>query len=54
MKTQAVLPGLDGQKMSKSYNNIIPVFADSLKDLRKTVMKIKTNSLEPGEPKETE
>jgi len=47
-----ILPGLDGQKMSKSYNNIIPVFADS-KDLRKTVMKIKTNSLEPGEPKET-
>ena len=47
-----ILPGLDGQKMSKSYNNVIPVFADS-KDLRKTVMKIKTNSLEPGEPKET-
>jgi len=49
----AVLSGLDGRKMSKSYNNIIPLFADE-KQLRKLIMKIKTNSLEPGEPKETE
>jgi tryptophanyl-tRNA synthetase len=49
----AVLPGLDGRKMSKSYGNTIPLFADS-KALRKAVMKIKTNSLEPGEPKDTE
>jgi tryptophanyl-tRNA synthetase len=49
----AVLSGLDGRKMSKSYNNTIPLFADE-KKLRKLVMKIKTNSLEPGEPKETE
>lgn len=48
----AVLAGLDGRKMSKSYNNTIPVFADE-KQLRKLIMKIKTNSLEPGEPKET-
>ena len=41
-----VLPGLDGRKMSKSYNNTIPIFADE-KKLRKTIMKIKTNSLEP-------
>jgi tryptophanyl-tRNA synthetase len=49
----AVLSGLDGRKMSKSYNNTIPLFADE-KKLRKLVMKIKTNSLEPGEPKDTE
>ena len=49
----AVLAGLDGRKMSKSYDNAIPLFADE-KRLRKLIMKIKTNSLEPGEPKETE
>ncbi|HEX7060627.1 MAG TPA: tryptophan--tRNA ligase [Woeseiaceae bacterium] len=48
----AVLAGLDGRKMSKSYNNTIPLFADE-KPLRKLIMKIKTNSLEPGEPKDT-
>ena len=47
----AVLSGLDGRKMSKSYNNTIPLFAPE-KQLRKLVMKIKTNSLEPGEPKD--
>jgi len=49
----AVLAGMDGRKMSKSYDNTIPLFADA-KRLRKLIMKIKTNSLEPGEPKETE
>lgn len=49
----AILKGLDGRKMSKSYNNIIPIF-ESEKGLRKLIMKIKTNSLEPGEPKDTE
>ena len=49
----AVLKGLDGRKMSKSYNNTIPLFATE-KQLRKLIMKIKTNSLEPGEPKDTE
>ena len=48
----AVLSGLDGRKMSKSYNNTIPLFAEE-KRLRKLIMKIKTNSLEPGEPKDT-
>ena len=48
-----VLSGLDGRKMSKSYNNTIPLFAPE-KSLRKLIMKIKTNSLEPGEPKATE
>ncbi|MEO1419331.1 MAG: tryptophan--tRNA ligase [Pseudomonadota bacterium] len=47
----AVLKGLDGRKMSKSYGNTIPLFEAS-KRLRKLVMKIKTNSLEPGEPKD--
>ena len=37
--------------MSKSYNNTIPLF-EPAKKLRKLVMKIKTNSLEPGEPKD--
>jgi tryptophanyl-tRNA synthetase len=49
----AVLAGLDGRKMSKSYNNTIPLFAPE-KKFRKLIMKIKTNSLEPGEPKEIE
>ncbi|HNP36584.1 MAG TPA: tryptophan--tRNA ligase [Woeseiaceae bacterium] len=48
----AVLAGLDGRKMSKSYNNTIPLFSGE-KNLRKLIMKIKTNSLEPGEPKDT-
>lgn len=47
----AVLTGLDGRKMSKSYDNAIPLF-EPAKKLRKLVMKIKTNSLEPGEPKD--
>jgi tryptophanyl-tRNA synthetase len=49
----ATLPGLDGRKMSKSYGNAIPLFA-SEKELRKLIMKIKTNSLEPGQPKDTQ
>lgn len=49
----AVLAGLDGRKMSKSYNNTIPLFEPE-KKFRKLINKIKTNSLEPGEPKETE
>jgi len=49
----AVLPGLDGRKMSKSYGNTIPLFLPE-KQLRKAIMKVKTNSLEPGEPKSTD
>lgn len=49
----ATLSGLDGRKMSKSYNNTIPLFGPE-KKLRKLINKIKTNSLEPGEPKDTE
>jgi len=47
----ATLAGLDGRKMSKSYGNVIPLFAPE-KELRKLVMRIKTNSLEPGQPKD--
>jgi len=47
----AVLAGLDGRKMSKSYNNYIPLF-DTKKRLRKMIMKIQTNSLGPDEPKD--
>jgi tryptophanyl-tRNA synthetase len=47
----AVLQGLDGRKMSKSYNNTIPLFVPE-KQLRKSINKIKTNLLEPGEPKD--
>ena len=47
----AVLSGLDGRKMSKSYGNTIPLFETS-KRLRKSIMRILTNSQEPGEPKD--
>lgn len=47
----AVLQGLDGRKMSKSYNNTIPLF-DTEKKLKKSINKIKTNLLEPGDPKD--
>lgn len=47
----ATLAGLDGRKMSKSYNNTIPLFEPE-KKLKKLINKIKTNSLEPGEPKD--
>jgi len=47
----AVLNGLDGRKMSKSYGNTIPLFLTE-KQLKKHINKIKTNLLEPGEPKD--
>ncbi|WP_298634345.1 tryptophan--tRNA ligase [uncultured Umboniibacter sp.] len=47
----AVLQGLDGRKMSKSYGNTIPLFLTE-KKLKKHINKIKTNLLEPGEPKD--
>ena len=46
----AVLPGLDGQKMSKSYDNTIDIFAEE-KPLRKRVMAIVTDSTPVEEPK---
>ena len=47
----AILQGLDGRKMSKSYGNTIPLFLTE-KKLKKHINKIKTNLLEPGEPKD--
>jgi len=49
-ESSAVIPGLDGRKMSKSYNNVIPLFAPE-KTLRKTIMRIVTNSQSVEEPK---
>lgn len=46
----ALLTGTDGRKMSKSYGNTIALFEPE-KKLRKAIMKIVTNSQEPGEPK---
>lgn len=52
-ESSAVLQGLDGRKMSKSYGNTIPLF-ESEKRLKKSINKVRTNLLEPGEPKDTE
>ena len=43
--------GTDGRKMSKSYNNIVPILS-SEKDLKKSIMSVVTNSQEPGEKKD--
>jgi tryptophanyl-tRNA synthetase len=50
-KDTAVVPGLDGRKMSKSYDNVIPLFLPSEK-LRKLIFKFKTDSSAPTEPKD--
>jgi tryptophanyl-tRNA synthetase len=47
----ATIPGIDGQKMSKSYDNTLPIFAPE-KKLRKRVMSIKTDSTPVEEPKD--
>lgn len=47
----ATLPGLDGRKMSKSYDNTIPLWLPE-KELRKAILGIVTNSQMPGEPKD--
>jgi tryptophanyl-tRNA synthetase len=46
------LPGLDGRKMSKSYDNTIPIFC-APDELRRAILRIRTNSLAPGEPKDS-
>ncbi len=48
----ATLPGLDGRKMSKSYDNTIPLFAGGAGALREAIARIVTDSREPGEPKD--
>jgi tryptophanyl-tRNA synthetase len=49
-----LLPGLDGRKMSKSYDNVIPLFEGGAKALREAIARIVTDSKLPGEPKEAE
>jgi tryptophanyl-tRNA synthetase len=50
---ESKVPGVDGQKMSKSYDNTIDIFAEG-KPLEKTVMGIKTDSSRPEDPKDPE
>lgn len=49
----AVVPGLDGQKMSKSYGNTIPLFAED-SEIEKLCMSVVTDSLVPADPKDPE
>jgi tryptophanyl-tRNA synthetase len=49
----AALPGIDGRKMSKSYGNTIPLFCSS-SELRRLVLRIKTDSSRPEDPKDPE
>lgn len=49
----ATLPGLDGRKMSKSYDNTIPLFGTS-KQLKEAIARIVTDSRLPGEPKDVD
>lgn len=48
----ATLPGLDGRKMSKSYDNTVPLFEGGPKALRDAIARIVTDSRLPGEPKD--
>jgi len=48
----AKCPGLDGRKMSKSYNNVIPLFEGGRKALDEAISRIVTDSRLPGEPKD--
>ncbi len=50
-KTLQLIPGIDGQKMSKSYGNDIPIFADE-KIICKRIMSIKTDSTPIDDPKD--
>ncbi len=50
----AMLPGLDGRKMSKSYDNTVPLFEGGAKGLREALARVVTDSRAPGEAKEPE
>ncbi|WKB52342.1 tryptophan--tRNA ligase [Eleftheria terrae] len=50
----ATLPGLDGRKMSKSYDNTIPLFEGGAKGLKEAIARVVTDSRLPGEPKDPE
>ncbi|WP_455385836.1 tryptophan--tRNA ligase [Acidihalobacter prosperus] len=49
-----LLPGLDGRKMSKSYDNVIPLFEGGSRGLKDAIARIVTDSRLPGEPKDPE
>lgn len=49
----AIVPGTDGQKMSKSYNNTIPIFGKE-KEIRKAIMNVVTDCKQLEEPKDPE
>lgn len=53
MKDSAKVPGTDGEKMSKSYNNTLPIF-ETPKSLRKMIMRITTDSRPMEAPKDPE
>jgi len=48
----AMLPGLDGRKMSKSYDNTVPLFEGGASGLREALARVVTDSRTPGEPKD--
>ena len=48
----ATLPGLDGRKMSKSYDNTVPLFEGGAKGLQAAIARVVTDSKLPGEPKD--
>jgi tryptophanyl-tRNA synthetase len=50
----ATLPGLDGRKMSKSYDNTVPLFEGGAKALREAIARVVTDSRAPGEKKDAE
>jgi tryptophanyl-tRNA synthetase len=47
-----LLPGLDGRKMSKSYDNVIPLFDGGAKAMQAAIARVVTDSKLPGEPKD--
>tara|TARA_B100001750_G_scaffold107402_1_gene84884 strand:- start:79 stop:897 length:819 start_codon:yes stop_codon:yes gene_type:complete len=52
-KSTKLIPGIDGQKMSKSYGNTIPLFGEE-KNIRKKFMSIVTDSTDIQKPKDTD
>ena len=51
VKETQLIPGIDGQKMSKSYNNTIPIFGKD-KEIRKKIMSIITDNASVSDPKD--
>jgi tryptophanyl-tRNA synthetase len=53
-ESEALLPGLDGRKMSKSYDNTVPLFEGGARGLKDAIARVVTDSRLPGEPKNPE